>query len=369
MTDQPTQATKEPRAEQIDGLRALAVLGVLYAHFASPDSFLGHYGVRLFFVISGFLITRILLSHRLATGDEGRGTIAIAFYARRCLRIMPVYYLALLVMSALASVRETIGWHALFGSNILFALRNDWYPPVTAHLWTLGVEEQFYIIWPLLILFLPRRWIVPLLFAGILASIAGREVMEHLQPEGLAAAVLMPFSIDALAAGALLGIFDLAGKGGARLRAIPRWALFAISLVLIAIVVSDAARSISIWANDVLLIVPMGLAVLAANAGIGGVAGAFLSLGPLRYLGRISYGVYLWHNPMYFLVGVTWPKLGLSPEVAPQSYMIVAASLATLVVAALSWRLFEQPINGLKRRFPYRGASAVEPVPRAGPVG
>ncbi len=149
--------------DQLDTLRAFAVTAVLIRHFwpeLQPGLDLGARGVHLFFVLSGFLITGILLRSRALVEDSGRGTgLAIRrFYIRRFLRIFPIYYLVLAVTWALGfpDVRSGIVWHLAYGSNILFAIENQW-PPTTAHLWSLSVEEQFYLIWPLLMLLVPRR--------------------------------------------------------------------------------------------------------------------------------------------------------------------------------------------------------------------
>jgi peptidoglycan/LPS O-acetylase OafA/YrhL len=136
---------------QLDGLRALAVVFVLIHHFYPELPNLlgldfGAYGVKLFFVLSGFLITGILLAMRSKL-DRGKMTAAHAFrqfYARRTLRIFPVYYLVLLLalLAGNADVAEGFWWYVTYTSNIYFGIEND-FTETTAHLWMLSVEEQF----------------------------------------------------------------------------------------------------------------------------------------------------------------------------------------------------------------------------------
>ncbi len=132
---------------ELDALRALAVVGVIYTHYLPESVPLvgvpGFIGVRLFFVMSGFLITRILLAVPIATP----GVVARAFYARRFLRIFPLYYAACALMCLSSkAIRVYVLWLFTYSQNIKFAVDGRY--PVVAHLWSLAVEEQFYVIWP-----------------------------------------------------------------------------------------------------------------------------------------------------------------------------------------------------------------------------
>lgn len=124
--------------KQLDTLRAFAVAAVFYAHFADESGWVGVLGVRVFFVVCGFLITRILIQARPEVG--GRGQVLAAFYARRFLRILPIYFvtLGLMAMAFWDEVRPSLAWHALFVSNFWFAFHDDWSPWFLAHLWSLG---------------------------------------------------------------------------------------------------------------------------------------------------------------------------------------------------------------------------------------
>src|SRR5262245_34719431 len=141
------------RLPQLDGLRALAVLGVLVCHSTDSEwAHLGPFGVRLFFVISGFLITRILLEQRGAPV----GSVLRAFYWRRLGRIAPLYYVALIVYWSFGvpGARELWPWLVTYTSNMV-----DPATPLgfVGHFWSLAVEEQFYLVWPPLVLLLSRR--------------------------------------------------------------------------------------------------------------------------------------------------------------------------------------------------------------------
>ena len=188
--------------DQLDTLRAFAVTAVLIRHFwpeLQPGLDLGARGVHLFFALSGFLITGILLRSRALVEDSGRGSgLAIRrFYIRRFLRIFPIYYLVLAVTWALGvpDVRSGMVWHLAYGSNVLFAIQNRW-PQTTSHLWSLSVEEQFYLIWPLLMFLVPRRQlgtaVLAFIFAGPLFRMAGYFAGLN----WIALQVLLPASFD-----------------------------------------------------------------------------------------------------------------------------------------------------------------------------
>jgi peptidoglycan/LPS O-acetylase OafA/YrhL len=147
---------------QLDGLRAVAVGAVMLQHFwlgAGLFDF-GAMGVRLFFVLSGFLITGILLKSReLLDSGEQRPSFALGrFYIRRFLRIFPLYYAVLLAawLLRLWGTRGEMGWHLAYLTNVDLFLRGRWWGDIS-HFWSLAVEEQFYLVWPLVILLAPRR--------------------------------------------------------------------------------------------------------------------------------------------------------------------------------------------------------------------
>ncbi|WP_347303182.1 acyltransferase [Croceibacterium sp. TMG7-5b_MA50] len=346
-------ADQDARAHypQLDGLRCFAVLGVLITHYWLQSSWFGHLGVRLFFVLSGFLITGILLDEH-AEGRPARiGASLAAFYARRVLRLFPTYYLMLAVGLAfrVEGVRETIWYHATFLSNLWYARQPDWEPWATVHLWTLAVEEQFYLGWPLLILLLPRRWLRAAMLATIVAALLFRHLMELIWPDMPPQDVLTPAMMDALALGGLvaLAVRDRPGDGGRQ--HLLQW-LGGASLIALAVLSAQYVfHPLPYAVNDFLRVIPMAFLVLAARHGLPGPAGAVLGSGPVRYVGRVSYGLYIWHLFAWVLVSHIDPTL-----LDPGFRVFLITTPVAIAFGAASWHLVERPCNRLKRLFPYR---------------
>ncbi|KQW56724.1 acyltransferase [Ensifer sp. Root127] len=357
------------RDRQLDGLRAVAVLMVLYAHFfAADDSHWGHLGVRMFFVLSGFLITRLLLDARSAAQFEAATTLR-SFYIRRALRIFPPYFgmLGFVWLVNLEGAREGWAWHALYLSNFWYALKDAWTPWVLCHTWSLSIEEQFYIVWPLLILLTPRHWIGRLCIGVIACSLAYRFYWPLTGEPSLARDLLPPASMDALAAGALLAVHRSTATAWPRWMTVS-WLPFSIlSLVLLwgrSMPVGPALDWI-VWIGlEVLPLVSLVMLVGTASAGFRGDFGRLLELPPLTALGRVSYGVYLFHPVVLALVvkAQGWIPVNVSEQGVGR---LVVAGAATLVVAAFSWLALERPLNGLKRHFPYLRANGRPSAPSA----
>ncbi len=157
----------------LDGLRALAVLGVLFEHFNMPMPDLircGPLSVRFFFVLSGYFITLSLWKVQDEISQKRNGTFwpVSKFYISRLLRIGPPFYLALLIgaIFGIEEVRTNFFWLATFQANNYIAYVGQW-PEAISHFWSLAVQEQFYVIWPLVVLTLPRRWFLPAMAAFI----------------------------------------------------------------------------------------------------------------------------------------------------------------------------------------------------------
>ncbi|MDG4884167.1 acyltransferase [Mesorhizobium sp. WSM4884] len=346
------------RDVQLDSLRAVAVTLVLYAHFLAPNgtSFLGHLGVRLFFVLSGFLITRLLLDAR-DTDAFAAGPTLRSFYARRVIRIFPPYFavLGLVWLTDLEQSKSSLAWHALYLSNFWYALRNDWNPWLLCHFWSLSIEEQFYLAWPLIVLLAPRKRIEAITIGVICFSLAYRFYWPIAADPALARDLLPPASMDALACGALLAVRRARGAD------IPQWMRLswpAPAAVFLLVVWSDPGPASSTWEwprwvlVQVLPLVPLAAIVAACSNGLGGRLGRLAELPPLLSLGRISYGVYLYHPILlaYAVKAQPWIPLNVS-EQGPGRFLVAGA--ATLIAASLSWTLFEKPLNGFKHYFPY----------------
>ncbi len=349
---------------QLDSIRALAVILVMIQHF-DPGTIhwveLGFAGVRVFFVLSGFLITGILLRARQTAEIDriSKWRVLRNFYARRFLRIFPVYYLVILLtwLAGIGPMRESVGWHLSYLSNIYFYRRGDGNFSVT-HLWSLAVEEQFYLLWPLLILFLPRKWLVGAIVSAICIGPLFRTAIVLLGGNAWQASVLMPACLDALGMGALVAILSFLGRDKLK-RGLLNASLALGAILYLGSAVAGHFSHAAAWT------VPYGVSVAlwsawlidGAYSGIGGTMGRILSFRPAVYLGTISYGVYLIHN---FVPVEVNRVFGFSPaHEMPMPIRPIIMFLVTVLLASLSWYGFERPINALKRFFPYRPSATV----------
>jgi peptidoglycan/LPS O-acetylase OafA/YrhL len=350
-------------------LRAFAILPVLYTHFWNEDNWLGSAGVFLFFVLSGYLITGILLRSRT------KPSALQNFYIRRFLRIAPIYYvtLGLAWLINLPGIRQTFLWHCFYLSNVLFTLKNSWSPRYTAHLWTLSVEEQFYLVWPFLILFLPLKAIKPVVWSTIIAAIVYQlGGIWFFGINALGAGILVFASLDKLGLGALLALEE-AGPGFPRFVTKAGWVAFAILLGLEALPINHSLAWAFVLRVELLIVIFAAL-IAAASTGISGPAGAILNSGIVRYVGRISYGIYLFHLFLYAVTLAVMSRLGLPPLGRGPGCFIVMSAMS-IAVAAVSWHFFEQPINRLRERLysfppmsvlPIKDISKNAPAPEGG---
>jgi peptidoglycan/LPS O-acetylase OafA/YrhL len=339
---------------QLDALRAIAVAGVLYGHFLRGhvlSTMTGPWGVRLFFVLSGFLITRILLRARDLVPAGGVARQFRVFYARRALRIFPAFYavIALSWLIGVPDVREGLGWHLLYLSNVRFVLIDDW-PAVSAPWWSLSVEEQFYLVWPALMLLLPRRALRPTMLAVIALGPLSRWAMVASGAPTLAQWTLPVAMLDSLGIGALLAYDAMAGAPAGEGMRLPRWlrlaALPSACLVLLGVAMPTFASLDAARLSFTALAIVFAWMVGRAARGWTGAAGSVMSWRPLVFLGRISYGIYLYHTVALWLLAQRGGQMRLR-------YAVALYTIATIVAAMASWYLLERPINSLKRFVPY----------------
>lgn len=329
---------------QLDGLRALAVAGVFYTHFWQDGSMFGYTGVRLFFVLSGYLIT-LMLVENMDRREEGQAQPLWHFYVRRALRLWPAYMLVLGVATLFnfQDMRSVFWWHFLYASNFLFAFTDSWEPWTTAGWWSLAVEEQFYLFWPLLLVITPRRWQVAL---ALLFCIIGMGLRLTQSPETIAFTTLPFSSFDALAGGALLAISDHRGK-------LPVWFPTVTLLALLGIYMSWQFQSwLMIHIRETLGVLVFAGIIAFAKQNYGGPAAWILGNPIMRYLGRISYGIYLYHLfVMAFMYNFAAWYFAVFKN-RSWEHMFYAGFL-TIALASLSWYLLEAPMNRLKHRFPF----------------
>lgn len=323
-----------------------------------PQLPLGPIGVWIFFVISGFLITRILLRARASTPREN-GHALFTFYVRRFLRIFPLYYFVLLLgLATSAALRATWYWYAAYLQNFWMIWMDDEGQVFGGHLWTLAIEEQFYLLWPLCVLFAPRILLLPVIGSAIALAVATRMICTARGWTPFQVYAFTPSNLDTLALGALLAYFVTHQREKVVL--LRRIAL---------------AGGLAIWGGSALLgkpvlgaglmALPTGLIAVWVIAhvtdGIRGPIGRMFSFRPSIYLGRISYGIYIYH---YFVPHLLKPLLDRADIEEGGVWFGVICLIVTLSISSLSWFLLEKPINSLKKKFPVpaRQSNAKPPV-------
>jgi peptidoglycan/LPS O-acetylase OafA/YrhL len=329
----------------IQGLRAVAVLSVVVYHAAPRFLPGGFVGVDIFFVISGFLITGILLRE----AQSGRFSIA-GFYERRVRRLFPALFVllaacfaagaALLTPGDFSELARTAASTVFFVSNIAFYQLSGYFDGASEdkpllHTWSLAVEEQFYILYPLLLAFLWRffqkRLLLILLIGTALAfAVSVWGAYEHAN----AAFYLTPFRAFELAIGAAAAV----GANRLRFSPLARLSVSSVGAALIAfglIFIDDATPFPGFAA-----LAPCAGTALVILAGVNGAspAGRLLSAPPLTFFGNISYSLYLWHWP--FLVFGRHALMG-----APNAWQTALLVGAAIVTAGLSWKFVEQPFQ------------------------
>ncbi len=353
----PTPARYMP---QLDGLRAIAVFAVAWSHWMRDYCGglpLGQYGVQLFFVLSGFLITGILLRAKPEPG-ESRGPVLKQFFIRRALRIFPAYFLVLSVvwLANFSDTRATIAWHASYLTNIQIFLAKSYSP--LSHFWSLSVEEQFYLMWPWIVLWTSPRTLLRVLIGMIIGAPFLQVALVRLLPQ-YESTVLMPVAADALGVGALLALVEGHANWKSTFRPIP--GLVCLPLFLLLQSNYHMTGQTLPWGAEAVrktvMVVSFTLIISGAATGYRGPLGWVLSHPLLTGIGKISYGIYLIHNFTPDLV--TWSLDALQShhwiaggasefnQLEP-GWRFLAYWDVTLILAGASWWLVERPFLKLK---------------------
>ena len=342
----------------LDGLRALAILGVLFEHFGlilPPLLRCGPLSVRFFFVLSGYFITLSLwkLQVEVAQSKGGSFIPLCHFYLRRLLRIGPPFYLALIVgaIFGIEEVRTNFFWLATFQANNYIAWLGYW-PSSISHFWSLAVQEQFYILWPLVILTLPRRWFLPTMAAFVIFGLVFRFFCIATETSTLTRWVTLLGCIDSFAVGALIAYLKRA-RFLERVPLLSRTILGAMPLAAFACFFLGRAL-MTLPENNLFLALTesvdavfLAWVLSAALIGFKGPYGRVLSWEPLVYVGKISYGVYVYHVFVIILISPLLVPYGLT-ETHFALARIGILLLLTLAVASLSWHYLEQPFLAWK---------------------
>ena len=362
----------------LDGVRGLAILLVMAVHFvgnATPHTWgerlatrLGGYGVLgvdLFFVLSGFLITGLLLDSKGAPGYFRN------FYARRTLRIFPLYYavLALLFIAAprlwalpapLAEARSHQVWLWTYTANFYIAAKASWALTYVSHFWSLAIEEHFYLLWPLVVFTFSRKILERICLGVVGAALLLRIALSLAGVSELSISVLTPCRVDTLCVGALLAAIARRESGPALL--IQRSGMAAIGLAAVILVVSAFS---SVTQIGLPILHPIrgtlyafffaALTLMSLQDARQALVARLFQGSLLRTFGKYSYGLYVFHgilsqHMLYLrvedrlgaLLGTHWRGMA--------AQAILGAGLS-LLVAALSYELFERRFLALKKFF------------------
>jgi peptidoglycan/LPS O-acetylase OafA/YrhL len=343
---------------QLDGLRFLAVSGVMIGHWYMTSEnllvlgpYLASAGVNLFFVLSGFLICRILISNQ--DSEQGHLHTLKVFYARRFLRIFPLYYGVLFwcLVFAVPFARQYFISLVTYTANYQVGLTKGWLASMT-HLWSLCVEEQFYLVTPFLILFFSRKYHLALFGSLIAISLVFKlGCLLLIADQELAGWITYSFTpgcIDAFAMGGILAYLSLYDQR--RLSTILTkywWVFVALGIANVVIHFGDFGWLSMVLGRTTISIFFFWVIGLASMNLLARPVSSFLGFGPVRYLGKISYGIYVFHHFMAW----SFSQFGL--PASPLYYLV-----CTLALSMVSWHLFESPINGLKKYFSYGGLNS-----------
>jgi len=369
---QPPLAGTDNRLKQLDGLRGLAIVGVLLNHFLpfTWTVWCGWTGVNLFFVLSGFLITRILLLQRdLAAGGHSSLFRSIfIFYIRRSIRIFPLYYTVIITMIlfdfgnsrrvATPLATYTYNHHLLEGGK--------------PHLWSLSVEEQFYLGWPALVLFMPARFLLPAMVAVFACGPAWRLGCFFQGTSRIPMYFHTLSCLDCLTAGSFLALFEKRGPEsfaralrGSAAAGVPLMAIWAL-LCTFPTALEWNRVGVQWLIGNTAMALFFAYVVGKASGGLKGWIGRLLGFKPLIYMGTISYGIYVIHMFMPDVwdafVAIRFPGWQLlKPPVM---------TLLAILAGTVSWHAFENPIQSLKHFFPYKaGNRTVDPLAPSSKIG
>lgn len=371
----------------LDGVRGIAILMVMMCHLVSGANVIPHRfsalrfamyfgwsGVDLFFVLSGFLITGILIDTRDSPNRASR------FYARRILRIFPLYYFALAVaiiavplvgQQWLLDLYPTVrGW-----LSYLFYVQNWWMPHMepthglVGQFWSLAVEEQFYLVWPMVVWSTPRRYTWAVCLIGMVAAFVLRKHLMRVVDHPWSPIILMGTAtrMDSLLSGALCAVIVRDYRRWLKL--VPYVATCGICGMLYIMIAKGEAYSRDAYTQTYgytfLALAYSGLVVVASEARGTSLVSRLLSVRPLRLMGKYSYGIYVYHG-IVIALATRWfqNRSWFGRELAPSVLFCLFAGSVSVLIAAISYELFEKYFIRMK---PCYEVSVRRPMDRAQP--
>jgi peptidoglycan/LPS O-acetylase OafA/YrhL len=346
--------------KQIDGLRFLAVTCVIFHHvfplFNLTRIDLGFFGVNLFFVISGFLISEILIKQK----DSGNSISLIlkTFFIRRSLRIFPLYFLYILICYFIVplQVNEYIYWLLSYSINIWIVLKGQlafWY---FTHLWSLSIEEQFYIIWPFIVLFIPKKYFLKSVLLLIITSIVIRLIMYFiLDNSHLFNYTMLPVSLDCFGMGALLAYLKIK-KNDFLFKLMKFKYLILVGLTLFVFnSIFGNEFMIQVFNRFLTALISFLLVGFSVTIEFKSFFKKLLENRLVSLIGKISYGMYIYHLLVWGTLNVYFNQfwnalnLNLEPNLLKSFSEFIFVFICTSIVSFLSFELFEKQVLKLKK--------------------
>jgi peptidoglycan/LPS O-acetylase OafA/YrhL len=359
---------KSDRFQQLDALRAVAITVVMLHHYINPPILLSGFGVTFLFVLSGYFATNTLtrLRERMEAGRAGLGGAVKDFYTRRYLRICPMYFIVLVgtAVFGVEGARASLGWNMFFLSNIQTVVTQTWNGRFSP-MWSLSFLEQFYIIWPFVVLVLPRRALVPALLIMTGLGPAWRLLCYWQDYSAIDWTVFPLSSCDSVGLGALLAVARLGLVNSTvlpRLLKVAFWVGVPMTLYLI---VAKGLHQAP-WYTEIAIPFTASLAFVSlsekASRGFSGMLGRVLNNAHLAHIGQMSYSIFLLHNFTELLV----PHTGFLGAIMATNWRCLILMPLTTFLASISWKYIESPIQELRRRMPkpeLRTSGAIPPMP------
>jgi peptidoglycan/LPS O-acetylase OafA/YrhL len=358
----------------LDTLRAFAVIFVIIDHWGVPFStksiipvFIkkylipdGQFGVDLFFVLSGFLITTILLHARSENKEENKLFIIKNFIVRRALRIFPIYYLMIIFLLFIhyPKLQEHVWYYLTYTSNILFFRKAEW--GAIPHTWSLAVEEQFYLVWPWAILFIKKKHLKYIFIFSIIIGIASSYILSVILHK-----VNQPVLVyNCIGCFGLGGYYAYARMDESRQKKFTKW-FFPFFIIALVIYLHWRYVYDQFWGHtnfifrmiDGTIALQIIIAVINNKSEI--LRKYVLENRVLNHIGKISYGIYLFHyvlQPIYDgYIGRLMGKHANLPSIISNFYFSYCIKFLLLIlICSLSYYLIEKPLLGLKRKFEYK---------------